>query len=61
MSVSQAIAVDRPPPRARGWPRVRIIGYALVCLWGLFGIGIVAYLVHAWNADFFARYAPAYL
>ena len=56
-----ATMVERPPPRARGWPRPRIAGYALVCLWIAFGLGIVAYLVYAWNGEFFARYAPAYL
>ncbi|TPJ35626.1 ABC transporter permease [Mesorhizobium sp. B2-8-3] len=61
MSVSQAIAIDKPPPQARGWPRARILGSALVGIWILFGVGIVAYLVYAWNAAFFARYAPAYL
>ncbi|UVK45410.1 ABC transporter permease [Mesorhizobium sp. AR07] len=60
MSAS-ATMVERPPPRARGWPRPRIAGYALVCLWIAFGLGIVAYLVLAWNAAFFAKYAPAYL
>ncbi|PTE12048.1 ABC transporter permease [Mesorhizobium helmanticense] len=60
MSVTAAI-VERPPPQARGWPRSRIIGYALVSLWIAFGLGIVAYLVFAWNAEFFAKYAPAYL
>lgn len=61
MTVSQALAVDRPPPLARGWPRARILGYALVGFWILFGLGILAYLVFAWNAEFFAKYAPAYL
>ncbi|MBZ9700998.1 MULTISPECIES: ABC transporter permease [unclassified Mesorhizobium] len=61
MSVTDTIAVDRPPPPARGWPRARIVGYALVGLWILFGFGILAYLVSAWNGEFFARYAPAYL
>ncbi|TPM41977.1 ABC transporter permease [Mesorhizobium sp. B2-3-4] len=61
MSVSEAISVERPPPRARGWPRARIVGYALVGLWILFSIGILAYLIYAWNGEFFARYAPAYL
>ncbi|RWO50338.1 MAG: ABC transporter permease [Mesorhizobium sp.] len=60
MSATAAM-VERPPPRARGWPRRRIAGYALVCLWILFGIGIVSYLFLAWNPDFFAKYAPAYL
>jgi polar amino acid transport system permease protein len=61
MSVAEAVAVERPPPRARGWPRARIVGYALVGFWILFGIGIAAYLIYAWNGEFFARYAPAYL
>jgi polar amino acid transport system permease protein len=61
MSVSQAMSVERPPPQARGWPRIRIVGYSLVGLWVLFGAGIVAYLVYAWNGEFFARYAPAYM
>ncbi|WP_095091529.1 ABC transporter permease [Mesorhizobium sophorae] len=56
-----ATMVERPPPRARGWPRPRIAGYALVGLWIAFGLGIVAYLVLAWNPAFFAKYAPAYL
>ncbi|TGQ72629.1 ABC transporter permease [Mesorhizobium sp. M00.F.Ca.ET.186.01.1.1] len=61
MSAAETIAVERPPPRARGWPRARIAGYALVGFWILFGLGIVAYLIFAWNGEFFARYAPAYL
>lgn len=61
MSFTDAIAVERPPPPARGWPRTRIVGYMLVGLWILFGLGILVYLVYAWNGEFFARYAPAYL
>ncbi|MBZ9677664.1 ABC transporter permease [Mesorhizobium sp. ES1-1] len=60
MSVT-AISVERPPAQARGWPRRRIVGYALVCLWIGFALGIAAYLFFAWNAEFFAKYAPAYL
>jgi polar amino acid transport system permease protein len=30
-------------------------------LWTAFGLGIIAYLVLAWNGNFFAKYAPAYL
>ena len=56
-----ATMVERPPPQARGWPRRRVIGYALVGLWIAFGLGIVSYLFFAWNAAFFAKYAPAYL
>jgi polar amino acid transport system permease protein len=55
------INVDRPPPIARGWPRARITGYLLIGLWIAFGIGLVVYLILAWNAEFFAKYAPAYL
>ncbi|MES0005511.1 ABC transporter permease [Mesorhizobium sp. M0062] len=56
-----AVDIEKPPPRARGWPRARVVGYALVGFWVLFGIGIAVYLVYAWNGEFFARYAPAYL
>jgi polar amino acid transport system permease protein len=54
------INVDRPPPIARGWPRQRIIGHLLIGLWIALGVGLVAYLVFAWNPEFFAKYAPAY-
>ncbi|MER9394563.1 MULTISPECIES: ABC transporter permease [unclassified Mesorhizobium] len=56
-----AVDIEKPPPRARGWPRARVVGYGLVGFWILFGIGIAVYLVYAWNGEFFARYAPAYL
>jgi polar amino acid transport system permease protein len=55
------INVDRPPVIARGWPRERIAGHLLVALWIAIGIGLVAYLVLAWNPEFFAKYAPAYM
>src|SRR5690606_27877992 len=54
-------AVERPPPPARGWPRQRIAGYALMALWIVVGLGLVAYLVSAYDAAMFARYAPSYL
>jgi polar amino acid transport system permease protein len=60
-AMPSAIDIQKPPPRMRGWPRIRIIGYALVCMWIAFGLGIVAYLILAWNGDFFAKYAPSYL
>jgi len=53
--------VERPPPVARGWPRERIVGTCLLALWGLVGIGLVAFLVSAWNPELFEKYAPAYL
>lgn len=54
-------AVERPPVAARGWPRPRVAGYVLVGLWILAGLGLIAYLVSAWNPVFMAKYAPAYL
>lgn len=54
-------AIDRPPLAPRGWSGQRIAGYALMALWILIGIGIVAYLVSAYDPALFARYAPNYL
>lgn len=53
--------VERPPPPARGWSRQRILGHALVTLWALVGIGLVAYLALAWNGELVRKYAPGYL
>ena len=50
-----------PPPAARGWSRLRILGHALIGLWALLGIALVAYLISAWNAEIFTKYAPMYL
>jgi polar amino acid transport system permease protein len=55
------VNVDRPPPIERGWPRTRITGYLVLGLWVAVGIGLVTYLVLAWNPEFFAKYAPAYM
>ncbi|RWN33475.1 ABC transporter permease [Mesorhizobium sp.] len=54
-------AIDRPPALPRGWSRQRILGYALVCLWIAFLVGIAAYLILAWNGELFAKYAPGYV
>lgn len=59
--MSIAAAVERPPARARGWPRSRIVGYVLVGVWIAAGAGIVAYLVLAGNSELFAKYGPSYL
>src|SRR5262249_2272938 len=56
-----SVDVERPPPPPRGWPRQRVIGYALVGLWIVAGLGLVAYLALSWNFEFIAKYAPAYL
>lgn len=54
-------AVERPPPAARGWPRARIAGYALMAMWGAAALALVLHLVSAYDPDLFARYAPNYL
>jgi polar amino acid transport system permease protein len=59
--MSIAAAVERPPARARGWPRSRIVGHVLVGVWIAAGAGIVAYLALAGNSELFAKYGPSYL
>lgn len=63
MSVATTMqaASDLPPPSVRRWSRARLLGHGLLVLWGLLGIALVVYLVRAWNAELFAKYAPAYL
>ncbi|MER8388318.1 ABC transporter permease [Mesorhizobium sp. M0166] len=58
---TDTLKVDRPPPPARGWSRQRILGHVLVGLWIALGIGMVVYLVAAWNPAFFQKYAPGYI
>ncbi|MER9797613.1 ABC transporter permease [Mesorhizobium sp. M0142] len=58
---TDTLKVDRPPPPARGWSRQRILGHVLVGLWIALGIGVVVYLVTAWNPEFFQKYAPGYI
>ncbi|WP_274629584.1 ABC transporter permease [Arvimicrobium flavum] len=58
---AETSAIEIPPPVERGWPRERILGYVLLGLWAAAGLGIVAYLVGAWNPELFDRWAPAYL
>jgi polar amino acid transport system permease protein len=50
-----------PPPPPRGWPRERVVGYALVGLWILAGVGLLAYLVAVWNVEWFQKYIPTYI
>lgn len=60
-------AVDRasgelaPPRPPRGWPRERIVGYSLMGLWILAGVGLVGYLAAAWNPAWFEKYLPTYM
>ncbi|TIO04927.1 ABC transporter permease [Mesorhizobium sp.] len=60
-TATDATKVDRPPALPRGWPRQRVLGYGLVCLWIVFLTGIAAYLVLAWNGELFRKYAPGYV
>ena len=53
--------IERPPALGRGWTRARIVGTTLVGLWILAGLGLVYFLVSAWNPELFDRWAPAYL
>ncbi|MEJ6784614.1 ABC transporter permease [Aminobacter sp. Piv2-1] len=53
--------VQRPPAPPRGWPTVRILGWIFVGLWIALGLGLVAYLISAWNPELFNKYAPSYL
>jgi polar amino acid transport system permease protein len=62
MTIAGGTAIELAPPRLpRGWPRDRIIGYALVGLWILAGLGLVGYLIGSWNAAWFEKYIPTYL
>ncbi|WP_295810004.1 ABC transporter permease [uncultured Nitratireductor sp.] len=61
MNGNDTIAVERPPDVHQGWTRARIIGAALLTVWGALGIGLIAFLVNAWDPDIFTRYAPRYL
>lgn len=56
-----AEAVKRPPPPARRWTRERIAGHVLLGLWAALGIGLLLFMINAWDPDLFARYAPNYV
>jgi polar amino acid transport system permease protein len=53
--------IERPPPPARGWPRKRVIGTVLLVVWAALGLGMVAYIIAAWNPELFTRYGHGYL
>jgi len=61
LSAIDTSVVDIPPPAERGWPTARVLGYGLVGLWIVIGLGLVAYLVSAWNPEFFTKYGLLYL
>jgi polar amino acid transport system permease protein len=62
MSAAGQAAIELPPPPPpRGWPRQRVVGYGLVGLWILAGVGLLAYLVAVWNVEWFQKYIPTYI
>lgn len=60
MSIASGTA-DMPPPPARGWPRERVLGYALMGFWLLAGVYLVFYLITAWNPELFGRWVGPYI
>ena len=56
-----AQTTGRPPPAMRRWSRARIAGHAFLGLWAALGLGLVVFLVGAWDGELVARYAPNYL
>jgi polar amino acid transport system permease protein len=48
-------------PQRTPWTRARIAGHVLVGFWVLLGLGLVLFMVRAWNPELVARYAPDYL
>lgn len=62
MSAVDQRAMERAPPRPpRGWPRQRIIGYCVMGLWILVGLGMASYLAAVWNLQWFEKYIPTYI
>lgn len=59
--VSDTAAVERPPAPPPAWSRERTIGVVLLALWVAAGLGLVLFLINAWDPDIFSRYAPYYL
>ena len=60
-NVATVPIVEKPPAPPRPWTGERIAGAVLLGLWILCGVGLVAYLVAAWNPELFDRYLPYYL
>ena len=62
MSVAAQTAAELAPPKQpRGWPRTRVVGYVLVGLWVLGGVGLLGYLAAVWNPEWFEKYIPTYV
>ena len=61
MSSSSTTVTAKPPEPARLWTKTRVLGYGLVSMWALAALGLVVFLVRAWNPELFAKYAPNYI
>ncbi|MGN6549581.1 MAG: ABC transporter permease [Pararhizobium sp.] len=63
MSVSEALIAPQAPPAVppRPWTGTRVAGTILVVLWAAGGIGLVLYLISAWDPAKVATYGPRYL
>jgi len=60
-NLTAAADTDRPPPMPARWTQARILGTTLLCLWAAAGLGLVYFLIRAWNPELFQRFAPDYL
>jgi polar amino acid transport system permease protein len=60
-AAADTVDIDRPPPEQRGWTRQKALGYVLLGLWTLFGIGLVWFLITSWNPELARKYGPGYL
>lgn len=55
------VATKAPPLPPSVWSKQRVTGHALMALWTAAAIGVVYYLVSAWDPALYERYAPAYI
>ncbi len=53
--------VVKPPPPARRWNADRTTGHALMVLWAALGLGLVWFMINAWDPELIAKYGPKYL
>ena len=53
--------VVKPPPPARRWTADRTAGHALMALWVVLGLGLVWFMINAWDPELVAKYGPKYL
>lgn len=58
---TMAQEVVKPPPPVRRWTADRTAGHALMALWLALGLGLVWFMVNAWDPELIAKYGPKYL